>query len=455
MEPNDRRSLVPSVERLLAREEIARYCRRLSRPLVVKLVVAALEGVRRRAGDDGFAIPTETDAAAVCLAELERADRRRFRKVVNCTGAVLHAGLGRSPLSPTAWRAAEAANVGYGNLEFDLDPSMRGGRGGISGDLLCLLTGAEAAAVTNNGTSALLLALSSLCAGREVLVSRGEVLRSSDGFDVVEAIALSGVRLRDVGAANVTTIEDYLGAVGPDTAAVLLVRGTEHSFEGYEARPEPADLARALPAGLPLLVDQGTGCTAEGAGEPVVRFLRAGARLVCFSADKVLGGPQAGIVVGDAGLVAKLAAHPLMRALQPGKTVLSLLEATLIERLGDENGSSVSPAERALSRTGAEGGVELKSFGRRVLKRLPKERARLVPIPEGRAASWAIELQPASSPESLRRELLRSELPVAGTIAGDRVLLDLLAAVDEDPAELAESIAAALSREAAGRPSSR
>jgi L-seryl-tRNA(Ser) seleniumtransferase len=192
-------------------------------------------------------------------------------------------------------------------------------------------------------------------------------------------------------------------------------------------------------------VDQGTGCTAEGAGEPVVRFLRAGARLVCFSADKVLGGPQAGIVVGDAGLVAKLAAHPLMRALQPGKTVLSLLEATLIERLGDENGSSVSPAERALSRTGAEGGVELKSFGRRVLKRLPKERARLVPIPEGRAASWAIELQPASSPEP-QAGTAPIRAPVAGTIAGDRVLLDLLAAVDEDPAELAESIAAALSR---------
>lgn len=460
MDAIDRRSLIPQVERVLSRVEIARYVGRLSRPYVVKLVSSALEVLRRKVTEDAYYLPTEADALSACISELESADRKRLRKVLNATGVVLHTNMGRSPVSSSAWKAAEELNVGYSNLEFDLESGSRGKRGGISGDLLCLLTGAEAALVVNNNAAAVFLSLFGLCAGKEVLVSRGEAVQIGGGFRIPDILALSGARLKEVGTTNITTVDDYARAVGPDTAAVLLVHASNFALRGFVKKPEPGDLVRALPPEIAVIVDQGSGCTLESVGgeEPVVRSLRAGARLVCFSADKVLGGPQAGVVVGDAALIERLSRHPLMRLFRPGKSVLSLLEATLVERLGNGTATEGSAVERALRRVGTDGQDDLKAFGRRILKRLPKERARLVKSraafgggssPDEFVDSWALELAPSSSPEELKRELRRGPVPIVCRIEKDCVLLDTLTLADEDPKIVADSIAEAMSRETA------
>ena len=459
MEDIDRRSLIPQVERLLSREEVSLYIDRLSRPFVVKIVSSALEGLRRRVAEDAYYVPTEADAVLVCTAELEKADRKRLRRVLNATGVVLHTNMGRSPVSASAWLSAEELNVGYSNLEYDLESGTRGKRGGICGDLLCLLTGAEAAVVVNNNAAAVFLTLSALCSGKDVLVSRGEAVQIGGGFRIPDILALSGARLKEVGTTNVTTVDDYRSAADPETAAVLLVHASNFALRGFARKPDSRALRRALPPAIPLIVDQGSGCTVESVSgeEPVVRSLRAGANLVCFSTDKVLGGPQAGVVVGDAAFVARLNRHPLMRVCRPGKTVLSLLEASLVERLGGVDEESGSAVERALRRAGEEGQPELKAYGRRILKRLPKDAASLVKSraalgggssPDEFVDSWAIELR-SSSPEALRGQLRRARVPIVCRIEKDRLLLDTLTLADEDPKIVADSILEALDREAA------
>ncbi|MFA6507701.1 MAG: L-seryl-tRNA(Sec) selenium transferase [Treponemataceae bacterium] len=465
METIDRRSLIPQVERLLSRDDISAFAERLSRPLVVQAVSSALEGLRRRVVEDEYYVPTEADAASVCVASLERLDRKRLRKVLNATGVVLHTNMGRSPVAQAAWAGAEELNVGYSNLEFDLEQGTRGRRGGIASELFSILTGAEAALIVNNNAAAVLLCLVALCAGKEVIVSRGEAVQIGGGFRIPDILALSGARLKEVGTTNVTTIDDYVRAIGPNTAAVLLVHASNFALRGFAKKPDPRALFQALPVGIPVIVDQGSGCTVERVGgeEPVARSLRAGARLACFSADKVLGGPQAGIIVGDAALIARLSKHPFMRVFRPGKTVLSLLETTLIERLGkgEAHGSAPSAVERALDRTEGDSLQDLKAFGRRIVKRLPKEKAS---IESSRAAlgggsspdefvdSWAIELVPAGSAEALKRELRLGRVPIICRIEKNRVLLDLLTLADEDPKLVAELVEGALEREAASGP---
>lgn len=459
MDDADRRTLVPRAERLLSREDVSAYAPLLSRPLVVKVVSSCLADIRRRTLEDEAFVPTEAAAAEACLAELARLDRKRLRPVLNGMGAVLHPAMGRSPLSPAVWEAARELNVGYSNFEYDLEEGGRRKRGGIVQDLLSVLTGAEAGVVVNNNAAAVMLSLVAVCAGKEVIVSRGDAVHIGGGFRVPEIVALASARIKEVGTVNVTTVEDYVRAVGPETAAVLVVRSADFALRGLARRPDLRALVKALPPGIPLIVDQGSGSVSEGVGaqEPVLRSLRAGARLVCFSGDKVLGGPQSGMAVGDAGLVARLARHPLMRVFRPGKTVLSLLEATLIERLGrgGESGAELSAVERAAVRGGEEASQELKAFGRRMLKRLPKDAAVLVPCraalgagssPDELVDSWALELTASVDAEALKKELRAGQPPLVVRVEKGRALVDLFALEGEEAKLLAELIGEALSR---------
>jgi L-seryl-tRNA(Ser) seleniumtransferase len=433
-------SKLPQIERLLANPRVEPWFQRLSRPLVSRLAAATVASFRQslRGEPREGPSPSAAEVEAGVLAELEAAcrlaARRRVRRVINATGVILHTNLGRAPLPREAWNAAEAANTGYSNLELDLATGGRGLRGGLAAELSALAAGAEAALVVNNNAAALFLILTCFARRREVLVSRGEQVQIGGGFRIPEILALSGARLVEVGTTNITTLEDYTEAVGLATAMVLLVHSSNFRIRGFTEKPPLDLLAHALPKDVILAVDQGSGALDEavrgeqGAG----RCLEAGAHLVSFSADKLLGGPQAGVIAGRSDLIRTLSRHPLNRVFRPGKTVLSLLEECLVRRL---NGGPAGSAGEVLSLSPEE----LQRRGRRVLRGLDSTRVRLVPAvmtPGGGSApdedypSLAVEL--AGEPQALLARLREWETPIIGTIAEDRVLLNLATVLPEE-----------------------
>ncbi len=443
---NDLLRGIPQVERVLEDPRVARWFPVLSRPLTARLVAGALESVRTRIRETGAkpdpdGVLDAVDRACAAVAA------RRLRRVINATGIILHTNLGRAPLPPRVWEAAAAVNTGYSTLEMDIRTGRRGTRGGIVPDLLSLLTGAEDSLVVNNNAAAVLLGLSALAKDREVLVSRGEQVQIGGGFRIPEILALSAARMVEVGTTNITTIEDYTRAVAPETAMVLVVHSSNFRIRGFTESPGTASLARALPPGVVLAVDQGSGTTTEDIrGEEKVRaHLSQGAHLVFFSGDKVLGGPQAGIAAGRSDLVRKLAAHPLARALRPGKAVYSLLEELLVARL---NGSAKGHADAVLSLPREE----LARMGRRILRKLPAGAARVVAsevstgggsAPDETVPSLALEITVDRDPEQVLKELRGLPVPVIGTIAGGRVRLALATMYGEDERYIAGAISAA------------
>ena len=294
----------------------------------------ALE-VSRGAVAGGGPVPGVDELAATVAGELDGRWAGRTRAVVNATGVVLHTNLGRAPLSAAA-REAVAEAAGYAAVEYDLAAGTRGRRGAAAEALLREATGAEAALAVNNAAGALLLALGGLARGREVLVSRGELIEIGGEFRLPQVMEAAGVVLREVGTTNRTHLRDYAAGFGPETGLVLAVHPSNYRVEGFATRPALDELvALAHEHGLALLHDVGSGLLAGELGdEPsVAGSLRAGADLVLFSGDKLLGGPQAGLVVGRAELVGRLARHPLARAVRADKLTLAALEATLAAHL--------------------------------------------------------------------------------------------------------------------------
>jgi L-seryl-tRNA(Ser) seleniumtransferase len=314
---------LPSVDELLRDERLA------SEPheLAVAAARTALERARAeiRAGDDPGSVVEAT------LEELARARKPSLHRVLNATGVLVHTNLGRAPLADAALaRVAEVA-AGYSNLEYDLVAGERGSRQDHLAGLLRRLTGAEAALVVNNNAAAVLLALAALAEGRDVVVSRGELIEIGDGFRIPDVLARSGARLVEVGTTNRTRAVDYEAAIGTETAMLLRVHQSNFRVVGFSEQPRLAELAAIARAhDLPLVDDLGSGALAPVGDEPTpAESLRAGADLVCFSGDKLLGGPQAGVVVGRADLVERLRRHPLQRALRADKLTLAALEGTL------------------------------------------------------------------------------------------------------------------------------
>src|SRR5436190_1451104 len=296
------------------------------------LAVEAARAVIDRAREEIQTGTDPGDLAARLREELADARRPRLRRVLNATGVVVHTNLGRAPLAEEAVERVADAARGYSNLEFDLAEGSRGSRQDHVAAILRRLTGAEAALVVNTNAAAVLLALSALAEGREVVVSRGELIEIGDGFRIPDVLARSGARLVEVGTTNKTRAADYESAIGADTAAILRVHQSNFRVVGFTERPGLEQLAQiAARSGLPLVDDLGSGSLVSYADEPRVgESLAAGAALVTFSGDKLLGGPQAGIVCGRADLVSRLRRHPLQRALRPDKLTLAALEGTLL-----------------------------------------------------------------------------------------------------------------------------
>src|SRR5262249_45681456 len=273
----------------------------------------------------------------------------RLRRVINASGVVLHTNLGRAPLAKAALERLEEVARGYSNLEYDLADGARGSRQDHYAALLRRLTGAEAALVVNNNAAAVLLALAALAEGREVLVSRGELIEIGDGFRIPEVLARSGARLVEVGTTNRTRVADYERELAEATGAILRVHQSNFRVVGFTERPGLRDLARlAARVGVPLVDDLGSGSLLAGDEPTAAASIADGADLVCFSGAKRLGGAQAGIVVGRPELVERLRRHPLQRAVRPDKLTLAALEATLALYLDPERARREVPALRML-----------------------------------------------------------------------------------------------------------
>ena len=328
----DARRALPSVGALLERASVRALMNGASRTLVVDAVRAVVAEARETA-----AVPADDDGWAAAIADrLARLAQPSLRRVVNATGVVLHTNLGRAPLAAVAIDAVAAIAAGYSNLELDLERGTRGSRYAHCAALLRELTGAEDGLVVNNCAAALVLALNTVADGREAILSRGELVEIGGSFRVHEIMAKSGARLREVGATNRTHLGDYERAIGPETGAVLKVHRSNFAVRGFTAEAAVQDLAPLAAAhGVPILHDLGSGLLVSLEsiglrGEPTAReALDAGAAIVVMSGDKLLGGPQAGLIVGQARWLDAMRRNPLARSYRVDKLTLAALEATL------------------------------------------------------------------------------------------------------------------------------
>jgi L-seryl-tRNA(Ser) seleniumtransferase len=333
---------IPSVDELLTRPRIAALCNEVSRSLVVDETRDVLESLRRgiaKAREAGTDQINDEAIESQIVENVKAVLRPLLRPVINATGVVLHTNLGRAPLSEAAIEHLRQAATRYSNLEYDLAERQRGKRDVHTAQLLRRLLGAEAAIVVNNCAAAVFLALNTLARDGEVIVSRGELIEIGDGFRIPEIMTSSGAVLREVGTTNRTRLADYERALTDRTRLLLRVHPSNFKVVGFTERPtleELVELGRR--SGLPVFEDLGAGCmadlTAQGIAEPEARAsLAAGASLVAFSGDKLLGGPQAGILAGKKEIVERIRRNPLFRALRVDKLTISVLEATLIAYL--------------------------------------------------------------------------------------------------------------------------
>lgn len=392
--------------------------------------------------------------------ELARRHASRLVRVINATGIALHTNLGRAPLAQEALEAIMETASGYCNLEFDLETGERGSRHALVEARLCRLCGGEAALVVNNGAAAMLLALMALAHGGEVIVSRGELIEIGGSFRIPDVIAQSGARLVEVGATNKTRIDDYRRAIGPDTRLLLASHPSNFRISGFTERPPREQLAAlAREHGLPFIEDLGSGALVgmEAFGLPheptVAETLRAGADLVSFSGDKLLGGPQAGILVGRRDIVARLKRHPLLRALRCDKLALAALEATLALYEAPTPPRERVPLLRMLAETPQAVARRARRLAR-LLRAIPgldvvvaQDRSPVGggSLPGDSLPTTTLLLAPEGlSADGLARRLRHSRPAVIGRIARDRFILDLRTVSDDELRKIGQAIAQAL-----------
>ncbi|TWF74143.1 L-seryl-tRNA(Sec) selenium transferase [Pseudonocardia hierapolitana] len=425
---SDPRRRVPRTDAVLADPRIAAAAVRLGKPLVKQAVTAAQQRVREGA------LPPD-DVVDATLAALPRA-ATTLRPVLNATGVLLHTNLGRAPLGEAA-RDAIGVAAGTCDVELDLTTGARGPRGaGVVDALLAAVPGAGAAHVVNNGAAALALVAATLATGREIVVSRGELVEIGDGFRIPDLIESVGARLREVGTTNRTHLADYERAIGPDTAFVLKVHPSNFTVTGFTSAVGPAELAGL---GVPVVVDIGSGLLAPHPllpDEPDADgMLAAGAALVTASGDKLLGGPQAGLILGDAELVQRVRRFPLARAMRVDKLTLAALEATLR--------GPVPPVRSALDTPVAELRVRAEAIAARLAGLDVGVVDSQATVGGGGAPGVRLPSVALSLPEPCAAALRAGTPAVLGRLEGGRCLLDLRALAPADDETLAACVRAA------------
>ncbi len=445
---------LPGVDRVLRSEAAIAMIARYGRPLVVEAIRTALAALRRC--DASASVESVLEESAASLArEMQPSQRRVF----NLTGTVLHTNLGRAPLPEEAIAAAVEAMRDPTTLEYEIETGKRGERDNHVASWLTRLTGAGAALTVNNNAGALVLALNSLAEGRETIVSRGELIEIGGSFRLPDIMARAGTRLREVGTTNRTHLADYAAAIGPQTGLVLKVHTSNYAIHGFTAAAPTAKLAAlARDHAIPFVEDLGSGSLVDFARwglphEPTVaEALGRGADLVTFSGDKLLGGPQAGLVVGRAELIRSLARNPLKRALRLDKIRLAALEAVLRLYADPDRLAERLPALRLLARPMEQ----IRALGERLLPAVERAFGDVAEIalietksqigsgalPISLLPSTALALRPpakrsAAALEALARDLRALPIPIIGRIEAARVILDLRC-LEEEAAFIAQ-----------------
>ena len=434
-------SVLPSVDRLLEDPALAAAAEEYGRAEALAGARQALAEARRALAAGGALDPTGLGPAAA--AHIEARGRPSLRRVFNLTGVVLHTNLGRAPL-PQEAVAAIAEAAGNCNLEYDFETGRRGDRDSHVEALLTELTGAEAATVVNNNAAAVLLVLNSLSAGRDALVSRGELVEIGGSFRMPEIMARAGARMVEVGTTNRTHASDFEAAIGPDTGCVMKVHTSNYEVVGFTASVPDARLADiAGAAGVPYAVDLGAGQLVDLARfglpqEPMPgQALADGADLVSFSGDKLLGGPQAGIIVGRAGAVARIKRNPMRRAMRLGKLSLAALEAVLRLYRDPDRLAERLPALRILTRPVEE--IEAQAHrlapaieGAEVVTALSQIGSGSLPVERLESRALALSAPGGKALEARAAAFRLLPIPVIGRISEGRLLFDLRTLDDED-----------------------
>ena len=462
---------IPSIDELLAQPRLAELIKRVDRNLVVEVARTVLADLRGRiAGETSAAILAEISALGsdpVSLEEritslVERILSRSLQPVINATGVVLHTNLGRAPLPESVVEEFRRTATQYSNLEYDLEAGARGKRDVHVAELLTRLTGAEAAIVVNNCAAAVLVTLAAFARGGEVIVSRGELIEIGDGFRIPEIMEQSGALLREVGTTNRTRLADYETAIGEKTRLLLRVHPANFKVTGFTDKPALEELVElSQRSGIPLVEDLGSGCLADltehSITEPTVRqSIEAGVGIVTCSGDKLLGGPQAGIIAGKKDLIARVRRHPLFRALRVDKLTIAALAATLgayLRTAWDE-----IPVMRMIRMTPQELKRRAENFIRELRPELPLDEVEIEVVdgeslagggstPEQSLPSKIIRIASARySAAKLEQRLRRAPagISVIARVEEDRLILDLRTVFPEQEPLLIKTLVAVL-----------
>ena len=437
---------LPSVDRLL-RDPLLES---LPRELALQAARDVLDDARRATLNGGWTFSV-ADLPGLVEQRVRAATSPRLRPVLNASGVIIHTNLGRAPLSRAALDAARNATEGYSNLEYDLDAGERGSRHTLVTELLSRLTGAEDALVTNNNAAAVLLILTALGQGGEAIISRGQLVEIGGGFRIPDVMRQSGVSLIEVGTTNRTYATDFEAAITERTALLLRVHASNFLQIGFVHQPALAELVDVGQRhGLPVVDDLGSGSLLDTsrfglATEPMVQAsVAAGVALTAFSGDKLLGGPQAGIIVGRASEIGRLRKHPLMRAIRPDKLTLAALGATLVHYLRGEAEREV-PVWRMIEAASAELEARARSLAAQLGATAVETRSAIGggSLPGQTQPSWAVALD-SPAPDRLAAALRHADPPVIGRIEDNRLLLELRAILPEQDALLAVAIQDAL-----------
>jgi L-seryl-tRNA(Ser) seleniumtransferase len=452
--------VIPSIEQLRQRPAIRALEAQYGAAAAVDALRAGTDAVRKAIAATGQAADAHTVASRIERAaadHIDRVFRSSLRRVINATGVVLHTNLGRAPLAAAAIDRIREVAAGYSSLEYDLAAGGRGRRDVHAEGLLCRLSSAEAAVVVNNNAAATMIVLAALAAGREVVVSRGELVEIGGGFRVPDVMAQSGALLREVGTTNKTRLNDYAAAVSDRTALILRVHPSNFRIEGFTARPALEELvALGAKLNVPVVEDLGSGHLAvipnhplAGAEPSVEASVAAGVAICCFSGDKLLGGPQAGIIVGRKAHVDTIRRHPLMRALRVDKLTYAALEATLAEYAAGR-GSAAIPVQRMLTidapaiRTRADAlAATIRKAGgwkAEVVSGVSAVGGGSAPGIE--LPTWLVAIErDGLSAAGLEEKLRSAGVPIIARIEQERVVVDLRTVDPEDDDVLATVIA--------------
>lgn len=451
---------LPSVNEVLAASPLVALAGQHAHDVVVQAIRRQLDQLRQRIreGQSLDGLTQAESVARVVVQNLQAELAPKLRRVINATGIVLHTNLGRAPIADDAAQAAFDAARGYLNLELDLHSGKRSSRQDALRDWVCRLTGAESATAVNNNAAATVIALRALCQGKEAIVSRGQLIEIGGSFRIPDIMAVSGATLREVGTTNITRASDFEKAIGPDTGALMRIHTSNYRIAGFTAAVELADLVNlGRQYHLPVIDDIGSGAMLDFArfgfeAEPIARdSIAAGADLVLFSGDKLLGGPQAGILAGKKELIQRIEKDPLMRAFRLDKMTLAALEATLRIYLHPEQALERVPILRMLSAPLGELKQRAESLAERwraagLMNVETVEDIAYVgggSLPDQKMPTWVVAITPVGSDADFAFQLRSGTPAVMARLQGGKVLFDVRTVFPEQMEELIGAVTSA------------